>query len=344
MNQQKKILFLNGSPELAKTMWSKKAFARAEKYGFEITIPTLKNASREDWANLLSNYDAAITCWGSPWIDRDMLRKATQLRIIGHAAGSVCAVISEEVYTHDLKVITANPVMAEAVAEWSLMATLIASRNIGGYAQWFGHAPLRWKSSDKIRNLSDMTIGVWGYGDISSRLFRMLAPLHPGRLLVHSNHTDSAALAAVGATKVTLEEIFAESDVIHLLAGLTAENIERIGRHELGLIRDGATLINAGRARLIQQEALLEALQTRRFKAMLDVFYGEPLPEDDPLRRFDNVMLTPHNAGEPGREHYIPFLLDEFDRFFRGESLAAEITLPRYRTMTVERLAMAASV
>lgn len=334
-----KILFLNGSPELVKTMCGRPASERARQYGFEIAAPILNNENRTAWTEMLAEYDAAITCWGSPLVDGDLLQRAGNLKIIGHAAGSVCSAISEEVYGRGVKVTTANPVMAETVAEWSLLATLLAARNFSAYAQWFGSAPLRWEERDSFQDLRSMTVGIWGFGDISCHLLRMLAPLRPGRILVHSRHTPDAVLAGYGAVAASLEEVFASSDVIHLLAGLTPENLERIGRNELRAIKDGATLINAGRARLIEPKALLEELQKKRFKAMLDVFYQEPLPHDSPFRKLDNVILTPHNAGYPGRERYVPFLLDEIHRCFRGEPLLSEISPERYRTMTVERLA-----
>ncbi len=82
-------------------------------------------------------------------------------------------------------------------------------------------------------------------------LLRMLKPLHPGRILVFSNHCGEAELAAAGARKASsLEELLAQSDIFHSLAGLTPRNLHRIGAEEFALLKNGAVFVNAGRAGL----------------------------------------------------------------------------------------------
>lgn len=104
------------------------------------------------------------------------------------------------------------------------------------------------------------------------------------------------------------------------------------------MLKDGAGVINGGRAGLIDEEALCRELAARRLHAYLDVFYEEPLPETSPLYVVPNVIMTPHNAGYPGRKDFLPFLLDEFNRALRREACPGEITAERLRTMTVEQL------
>lgn len=334
-----RVLFINDSDELARVLWPDEAFRLAGGYGFQVEIPKVKGPGPVDWASMAKGFDAFISSWGSPKVDGALLDAASGLKLLGHAAGSVNAVASEELFARGVKVATANPVMAEAVAEWSLMATLLASRKLQSYSSLFGLSPLRWHDGAKARDMRSMTIGIWGLGDISSKLLRLLRPLNPRRILVCSKHAAPEALEEFGAEAVSLETLLCESDAIHLLAAMTGENLGRIGARELGMIKDGATLINAGRARLTDEQELLSALSEKRFDAILDVYHKEPLDDGSPLLALDNVLLTPHNAGGPGRELYVPFILEEFDRFFKGETMKSEISLARYKTMTDEALA-----
>ena len=105
------------------------------------------------------------------------------------------------------------------------------------------------------------------------------------------------------------------------------------------MMKDGATFINAGRARLLKEDELIAELQKGRISAFLDVFYTEPLQPDSPLVALENVIMTPHNAGFTGRDRFFPFLLDEFNRFFNGETMQSGISKSRFLTMTNEHIA-----
>lgn len=334
------ICFLSPFRAMAERFWTPENLELARNLGFDVAVPAASgDLAAPDWSALLAGCDAAVTTWGSPLCGRKLLERAPQLRIIGHAAGSAVAVTDESTYQSGVTVISANPVMAELVAEWSLMMTLAAQRNLGAYAGWFGRTALNWEARHEFRDLRKLTVGIWGMGDISRHLLRLLGPLRPGRILVHSAHAAAAELAEFGAEKAdTLEELLAESDQIHLLAGLTPQNLHRIGAPELALLKTGATLINAGRAPLIREEALLAELGSGRIRAILDVFHTEPLPPDSPLLRLDNVILTPHNAGYDGSERFIRYLLKEFRRFFDDLPLQAPVNLQRFRSMTDEKL------
>ena len=319
---EKRILFLSLYQKLAERFWTPENRALAHEYGFDIVIPAAAgDLFNPDWRSLMRGCDGLITSWRSPVCTREFLSPVPEVKIIGHAAGSVVAVADESTFLTDVKVTTANTVMAELVAEWSLMMTLIAQRNLSEYAH-FGASPLRWSSGREFRDIGKLTIGIWGMGDIARHLLRMLKPLHPGRILVFSNHCGEAELAAAGARKASsLEELLAQSDIFHSLAGLTPRNLHRIGAEEFALLKNGAVFVNAGRAGLTSETALIDALRRGRIRAILDVYDDEPLPEESPLRTMPNVILTPHNAGHDGTDRYLRFILEEFRRFFRGEPL-----------------------
>ena len=228
--------------------------------------------------------------------------------------------------------------MARQVAEWSLMMTLNGLRELNRSAVAFGAGSLDWQNKIPGKAIQESTIGICGYGDISRHLIEMLKPLKPAKILIQSNYLKEEEADAQGLVKADFETIFAESDVIHLLSSLTEKNIGMIGKTQLDLIQDNTCLINAGRAKLINQEALYASLAENRYMAAFDVFYEEPLPATDPLHKMANVMMTAHTAGQPGRSCYVPEILKEVDRFYAGEPLLYEISRERASTMTNSKL------
>lgn len=337
--EKKKILFITNGKNYVDTFWNETAAEKCRQYGFELDIPAASpEFTPPDWAKMSEKYDALVTTWSSPRITAGFLKNSPRVKIIGHCAGSVAAVTDESTYECGVHVTTANPLMSRSVAEWSLLATLLAQRNFGIYASFGKKYPMNWQEHFNMGDLHCMTVGLWGLGDTAKHLLKLLAPLTPGRILIASGHSSEADIAALGAEKVSLETLLQESDIFHCLVGINDKTIYRIGSEEFAAMKDNAVFINCGRARLCREDALIQELKTGRIRAVMDVFYQEPLPDDSPLYNLDNVILTPHNAGFPGRGRYLHFVLDEFYRFFRGEPLQSEISLHRYRSMTNEAL------
>ena len=334
----KKIVFLAGSQSAIDQFWNEEIVGKAKEAGFMLTVQCHEGMTLED---VKPDPDAValITTWGSPRCGLAILEKMPCVRIIGHAAGSVKLVIDPVVYDRRIRVVSANFIMSKAVAEWSLMMTLLVSRNFFAASSYPGRHRMDWKNSFRMEDIKNQTIGCWGFGDTTRHLLRMLAPLAPKRILVHSNHASEEEIHSFGARKVPFEQLLSESDIMHCLVGVNQENLHRIGARELALLKNGAAIINAGRAGLIQEQPLIDALASKRISAVLDVYYTEPLPVNSILYSFDNLIMTPHNAGFPGRELFVPFLLEEFKRFFAGEKLQGEVDQHRFESMTDECLA-----
>ena len=335
----KKILFMTARQTYVPMFWNDECAAKCKEYDFVVDLPS-KDGDLEnpDWAAMLPNYDAIITTWGSPICSSEFLKQAPNVKVVGHCAGSVVAVVDETTFDTDVQVTTANPVMAEAVAEWSLMATVVSQRRLQKYAHLRAHEVPYWPETRNMGDIKHMTIGLWGMGDTTRHLLKFLAPLRPGRILICSTHSTDAELKACGAERATLEKLLKESDIFHCLVGVNKDTFQRLGAKEFAMMKDGATLVNGGRSRLLKEADLIAELQKGRINAFLDVFDTEPLNPSSPLVMLDNVILTPHNAGFTGRDRFMPFLLDEFDRLFRGEKMLSGISKARFETMTHERM------
>jgi phosphoglycerate dehydrogenase-like enzyme len=142
------------------------------------------------------------------------------------------------------------------------------------------------------------TLGVFGTGKIGARVASIGKALGMD-VLAWSARGDAAHIATLGVKAASKEEILRQADVISLHLRLVPETRGFLSRRDFAMMKRTAILVNTGRGALVDREALLDALRQARIAgAGLDVFHEEPLKPDDPLLRLDNVVLTPHNAGQ----------------------------------------------
>ena len=154
----------------------------------------------------------------------------------------------------------------------------------------------RWDRQAEVlgSEIQGRTLGIIGLGHSGRELARLVAPFEM-RLLSYSPHADPAQAAALGVRLTTLEDVLRNSNYVSLHARLTPETRGMIGASQLDLMKPSAYFVNVARGELVDQPAVVEALQQRRLAgAALDVFEQEPLPQDDPLLRLENVIATPH--------------------------------------------------
>ena len=264
----------------------------------------------------------------------EILAKADKLKIIAHAAGSVGGFATPAMYERGIKIVCANEIMAPQVSEWSLWVTMMCWNNFLEYAGIGTVRHLAWDNREKSRAMHQATVAIWGYGDISRRLIEMLRVVGVREILVYSSHLKPEEAAKAGVTLCSFDEMFARGDIIHLLGAMTEANKGKVGPKQLAMIRDGSVLVQAGRAHLVQEEALLAEVKKNRFVSVLDVHYAEPLPENSPFQNQPGVIVTPHVAGRGREGLYMAYVLEEMDRFFRGEPLQHEVTPERAEIMS----------
>ena len=144
-----------------------------------------------------------------------------------------------------------------------------------------------------MRRLSGRTLGCLGFGRIARRVAAVADALGL-RAIAHDPMLDAGQ---AGVCAVGFEQLLEDSDYLTIHCPLTPETRGLIDGEALGRMRPGAMLINASRGKIVQEAALVEALQAGRLRgAALDVFEAEPLAQDSPLLHMDQVVLTPHVA------------------------------------------------
>ncbi len=171
------------------------------------------------------------------------------------------------------------------------------------------------------QDLEGLTLGVLGLGKLGQRVSGVAKALGMKTIAWSSNLTPEKA-KEVGAEYVTKEELFAKADIItiHLILGDRSRGL--VGAKELGLMKKTAYLINTSRGPIIDEAALLAALQNKTIGgAGLDVFNVEPLPLDSPFRKLDNVVITPHlgYVSEQNYKKYYPDVVEDIRSWLDGK-------------------------
>jgi phosphoglycerate dehydrogenase-like enzyme len=187
---------------------------------------------------------------------------------------------------HGVTVCNTPGVNAYAVAEHAIALMLAVARKIPQIdREMRGGAWPR----EMLTQLHGKTLAVFGSGAIGARVAQ----------LAHGFGMEALTWSARGDTVAAKEEYLRRADFVTLHLRLVPETRGFIGRREFALMKPEAFLINTGRGALVDRDALLEALGSRRIAgAGLDVFHDEPLKADDPLLRTGNTVLSPHNAGQ----------------------------------------------
>ena len=152
-----------------------------------------------------------------------------------------------------------------------------------------------WVKQDGVF-LSDKTVGIVGTGNIGAEMARMCNSFGMNVIAYTFNPSDERA-KRLGVRFVDLDELMAQSDVITIHTKLTPDSEKLIGAHEIALMKPTAILVNVARGPIVDEDALVEALNADRIAgAALDVFENEPLPPGSAITKCEQVVLTPHIA------------------------------------------------
>ena len=183
----------------------------------------------------------------------------------------------------------------EEVALHSVSLLLACLRSLKPYDDAVVAGRWTWEDGRPIGRLSGATVGLLSYGPIARRTAEQLSGFG-AELIAHDPFVDADTMAEHGVGKVGLEALFDRSDHVVVYAPLTEATRGMVDADALGRLDDGAVVVNVGRGPVIDDDALLDALEAGAIKAAgLDVLAEEP-PDDDPLVGRDDTVVTPHAA------------------------------------------------
>ncbi len=288
-----------------------------EEAGFTLSFNELdRNLSEEELISRLEGVVATIASM-EPYTER-VFAAAPGLRIIARFGVGYDAIDLDAATRRGVAVVMAFGANHEAVADhaFALMAAL--AQQIAVYDRdlrrgaWRRHAHV---------GLYGRTVGIVGFGRIGRALAKRCKAFAM-RILVSDPALDAETVAHLGCELVPLERLLAEAEFVSLHLPLTPETERFLDARRLSLMRPGSYLINTARGGLVDEQALVRALEEGRIAgAGLDVFAVEPL-RDSPLLGMENVVLTPHVAGlsDDSIRRMAAVCAENILRLWRGEA------------------------
>jgi phosphoglycerate dehydrogenase-like enzyme len=297
-----KIALLDDWQRVARTSadWAPLS-ARADVQFFEQPF-----AGEDDAARRLAEFDILLVTRERTPFPASLVARLPKLRMFGLTGARAGLIDIAGMISRGITVCyTGGGPSVSSTAELALGLVLAAARGIpaGDVAVRTGRFQLGTHAGPV---LDGKTLGLVGLGRIGARMAMYGRALGMNVLAWSQNLTTEAATAA-GAVRVTKDELFAAADVVSLHLVLSDRTRGIVGTADLARMKPGAILVNTARAPLVEETALVAAVQSKRIIAALDVFYREPLSPEHPLARASNVVLTPHlgySVIEVYREYY----------------------------------------
>jgi len=263
---------------------------KLRQVGFEVDVrPAI---SLEELRSAVANYDVLIVRSRTK-VTREIIEAGKQLKVIGRAGVGLDNIDLETAEKQGIAVLNTPEAPAEAVAELTigLMISLarnipLADRAIKG-EKWIKKKLRGWELRGK-------TLGVIGLGNVGEKVARIAKAMGMKILITKRTPPKPELLRELAGEFIPLLELLQRSDVVTIHVPLTSQTHHMIGTRELQLMKDGAFLINTSRGAIVDEKALLEALQSGKLGgAALDVCETEP-PKDLTLIRLPNVVFTCH--------------------------------------------------
>ena len=222
------------------------------------------------------------------------LEEFPKLRFVQLTSAGLDRVPLEALLARGVRVCNARGVYSVPMAEFALAGVLALCKQLRFFAERQREG--RWEKRRDLRELAGRAVTVLGCGSVGTECAKRFAALGCAVTGVDLFPREDPSYAAVRPLE-ELDRLLPKSDVLILTLPLTPETRGLLDARRLGLLKDGAILVNISRGAVVEEAALGDALKNGSLGgAVLDVFETEPLPADSPLWAMENVILTPHNS------------------------------------------------
>ena len=273
-------------------------------------------------AERISNAEIVIT--NKTPISRTTIDKCPNIRLIAVLATGYNVVDYNYAAEKGIPVVNVPTYGTASVSQFSIALLLEICHHIGHHdktvheGKWAENAD--WCYWDyPLIELEGKTMGIIGFGRIGQAEGRIAKALGMNVIAYDLSPNESGRVIA---DYVTLDELFANSDVISLHCNLTPENTEMINRNNIAKMKDGVILLNNARGQLVNEADLADALASRKVAAAgLDVVSTEPIKADNPLLSVPNCIITPHISWAPkeSRSRIMDSTVENIRAFLAGK-------------------------
>jgi D-3-phosphoglycerate dehydrogenase / 2-oxoglutarate reductase len=257
---------------------------------FNLTVKT--GLKGDELRDAIAGADAVLVRSATK-ITRDSLSRADRLKVIGRAGVGVDTIDVDAATERRIPVLTAPAGNTVSAAELTMALLLALARRVPAADRSMRAGEWDRKSFNGVE-LYGKTLGLVGAGRIGGEV-AVRARAFGMRVMVFDPFLNPDRATALGVETAALDEILERADVLSVHVPLTDETLGLIGEAQLAKLKPSAFVLNVARGGVVDEDALLKALQNKRLAgAALDVYSMEPLPADHPFRSLPNVVLTPH--------------------------------------------------
>jgi phosphoglycerate dehydrogenase-like enzyme len=313
------------SPDKLSDIYGPEALARVSRRS-RVQGPVFAGSRWREHAGLLRDTEVIFSSWGAPLMDEEFLDTAKNLKAVFYAAGSVRYFTTPAFWSRGIRLTSAYAMNAVPVSEYTVAAALFGLKHVWHYAR-LTREQRAFMEDRPVVGAYRAKIGLISYGTIA-RMVRDKLRSFDLQVLVYDPFLSAEDAAREGVRLVSLETLFAESDVVSLHAPSLPATWGLLGAEHFGRMKPFSTFINTARGEIVREKELIEFLRVRPdVQAVLDVTAPEPPSPDNPLFDLPNVMLTPHIAGSLGPEckRMGDAMVDEFERYLEGRPLSWEL-------------------
>ena len=204
----------------------------------------------------------------------------------------------EACFQRGVHVLAPSSAFARPVAEMTLGLAIDLCRGITGADRAMRRGDEKWllEGAEGCFSLYGARVGLIGFGDLARAFVPLVRPFG-GTVKAYDPWVSAHYIEGFGVEAATLDEILSGSQVIVVFAAVTSENQGFLGRREFDLVTPGSVVLLMSRAGVVDFPEFLRAVESGRFRAATDVFPVEPAPSDDPARKVEGLVLSPHRAG-----------------------------------------------
>ncbi len=250
----------------------------------------------EEQREVVGDIDGVIA--GLDIWDEKIFKLAPKLKGIARFGVGVDNIDLQAASKHGVKVSNCKGINSNSVSEHALTLMLAIIRDIPKLDETTKNGEWR---REVFMELNTMKIGMLGFGEISRFTVEKLLPFQP-EILAFDINPDREWAKKLNVTIVNFEQLMSQSDLVSVHVPSLPATRHLINEKTLGMMKDGAYLINTSRGDIVDETALYKALKEGKLSAAgIDVFESEPTLKSNPLFQLDNIVVTPHAAGETSK-------------------------------------------
>jgi phosphoglycerate dehydrogenase-like enzyme len=292
----KPLIIVDPQPRGLDEMFEPSVRARLEALG-ELALH--ETAGRMPAAQLEALLPEASLLIGQSDMPKARLDRAPKLRaIINVETNFLQNVDYETCFERGIHVLTPSSAFARPVAEMALGMAIDLCRGLTAADRAMRAGREKWllDGAAGCFSLYGARVGIIGFGDLARAFTPLLAPFGCA-VKVYDPWVSEHFMASHGVAAASLEEVLRTNQFIVVMASVTSENQGFLGKREFEMVTPGSALLLMSRAGVVDFPEFLRQIESGRFRAATDVFPVEPAPADDPARKVEGLLLSPHRAG-----------------------------------------------